>query len=514
MSVAVMNVRGTYPSKAPYSPAYRYPEYPFEDIAERANPVYPGIRYLLYQLAMDRRNFGSADWNPFGGIIRPGMTVVIKPNFVKDQHAGGEDVFSMITHPSVLRPIIDYVLIALKGSGIVIVADAPHYDCDWDHLMSLGFGELQEFYRKIPSAHVYFQDLREYWSRSRHFDSQLEGRPGDPRGSIHVNLGNRSALFGVESGRFHGSTHCRIPTNSYHMSHIQRYDVSKTVMDADVVISVPKLKVHKKVGVSLGCKGLVGICTEKNFLVHYRLGPPSEGGDQYPEDNFTPVEQCLIDLERWMYDHLLSPGFIPAEYLHRFTYWLHNHTTRKLGIKVREDRRMLDAGNWYGNDTCWRMVYDLMLIWHYHDRNGNFSQLQPHRTFTIIDGVTGGDLNGPLAPRPRHSRALIGGARMLEVDLVAARLMGFDISKIPMYNEMLRPKPYLGRSFGLVTFDPSCISVCSNVPDWARCMKNKRATYLDYIPHPGWQGHIEIGGRHEEGPGNRCRGVHRNASGT
>jgi len=194
-----------------------------------------------------------------------------------------------------------------------------------------------------------------------------------------------------------------------------------------------------------------------------------------------------------MYDHLLAPGFIPAEYLHRFTYWLHNHTTRRLGLKVREDRRMLDAGNWYGNDTCWRMVYDLMLIWHYYNDKGNASLFQRHRMFTIIDGVVGGDLDGPLAPRPRFSRILIGGPIMLEVDIVAARLMGFDISKIPMYNEVLRPNA--GQRFGLVTLDPSDIRLYSNVPEWVRCMKNNRATYLDYAPHPGWQGHIEIGGQ-------------------
>jgi len=267
MSVVAMTVRGHYPSDPPYSPFHSYPEYQFTDFCTSGgNVVYPTVRALLHALALDRKHYNTVKWNPFGGMIRPGMTVVIKPNFVIDRHAGGKDVFSIITHPSVLRPIIDYVLIALKGSGIVVVADAPHYDCDWDHLMSLGYAKLQDFYRRNQIHGVYFQDLREYWSRSRHFDSQLEARPGDPRGSVHVNLGNRSKLFGLESGRFHGSTHNRAPTNAYHMGHIQQYNLSRTLMDADVVISVPKLKVHKKVGVTLGCKGLVGMCTDKNFL--------------------------------------------------------------------------------------------------------------------------------------------------------------------------------------------------------------------------------------------------------
>ena len=496
MAVAAMAVRGHYPDDPPYSPHSTYPEYPFTDFCKSGeNAVYSGVRALLHALALDRKHYNTVDWNPFGGIgIRPGMTVVIKPNFVKDVHPAGEDVFSIITHPSVLRAIIDYVLIALKGSGLVLVADAPHYDCNWEHLMSLGFDRVAEFYQQQHSHRpVRFVDLRNYWSAGRHFNSMLQPLDGDPRGSKHVNLSNFSKLFGIESGRFHGSTHCRIPTNAFHMGHIQRYEVSRTLKEADAVISVPKLKLHKKVGVTLGSKGLVGMCTDKNFLVHYQLGSPSEGGDQYPDGNFRWYEERLIELERWMYDHLLSPGFIPAEYLHRFVYWLHNHTTRKLGLKVREDRRQLDAGNWYGNDTCWRMVYDLMTIWHYYNREGRISQLQPHRLFTIIDGIVGGDLDGPLSPRPRYSRALIGGAKMLEVDMVATRLMGFDRFKIPMYNEVLRTKPYVSKPFGLVSTAPR-IHVRSNVPSWARCMFDKSATYLDYIPHPGWQGHIEIGG--------------------
>ena len=71
-----------------------------------------------------------------------------------------------------------------------------------------------------------------------------------------------------------------------------------------------------------------------------------------------------------MYDHLLAPRRKALEYLHRSIYWLHNHTTKLLGLKVDERKRLLDAGNWYGNDSAWRMAVDLMKVFLFADRHG------------------------------------------------------------------------------------------------------------------------------------------------
>src|SRR5215471_16321630 len=84
--VAITRTRtAVYPSTAPYHPSEKYPEYPFG--------------------------------NPLGHVIEPGMTVVVKPNFVLSRHSQGKDLFGIITHPSVLRAVMDYCWIALKGEG-------------------------------------------------------------------------------------------------------------------------------------------------------------------------------------------------------------------------------------------------------------------------------------------------------------------------------------------------------------------------------------------------------------
>ena len=52
-------------------------------------------------------------------------------------------------------------------------------------------------------------------------------------------------------------------------------------IDADVVVNVPKLKTHKKAGITGALKNLVGINGHKAFLPHHRKGGSLDGGDAY-----------------------------------------------------------------------------------------------------------------------------------------------------------------------------------------------------------------------------------------
>ncbi len=487
--VVVVRTEARYARIAPYHPSERYPEYPFaEQIGAEKNAAYAGVRELFRELGFDRRELGTSRWNPLGDLVKPGMTVVLKPNLVLSAHKDGKDLFAIITHPSVLRAIADYVWIALKGEGRMIIADAPQYDCNWEQLLAATqLDRLIEFYRSFPGPQAELRDLRHYWSKWKHFPSLLEELPGDPEGSIIVNLGRQSALYDiVHPEKLYGAVYDRRETISHHSGDTHEYQLARTIMNADVVISVPKLKVHKKVGVTLNVKGLVGINTNKNYLVHYSVTPPREGGDQYPDGLFTPMEHFLIKTERWMYDHLLAPRIRPLEYLHRSIYWLHNHTTRRLGLKVEESKRLLDAGNWHGNDSAWRMATDLMKIFLYADRNGVLRPTVQRHVFTIVDGVIGGDNNGPLAPDPVSSGVLLGGANLLAVDLVATRLMGFDPLKVKMLRSLLEDRTF---DFGVRNMHE--IEVLAEDPVWSECLRNSNCRFLGFRPHPGWVGYLE-----------------------
>ena len=71
----------------------------------------------------------------FRARLPPARTVVIKPNWVMDQHPLHLDIFSVITHPAMLRAVADLAFEAMAGEGKIIIADAPQWDCNFEHLL-------------------------------------------------------------------------------------------------------------------------------------------------------------------------------------------------------------------------------------------------------------------------------------------------------------------------------------------------------------------------------------------
>jgi uncharacterized protein (DUF362 family) len=487
----VKSKKPEYPTVYPYHPQFNFPEYPFKGhVSAQPNYVYEALRKLFYILGYDLRNYGTENWNPLGEIIKPGMTVVVKPNFVLSRHFEGKDVYSIITHPSVIRAIMDYCWIALKGEGQIIIADAPQYNCNFNELIeTTKLDAVVDFFLSQKGVTVKLLDLRKYWSKSLHMPSCIRKLPGDPAGNVLINLGEKSALYNKgNKNKIYGAVYHRWETIYHHNGGKEEYEISKTILQADVVISVPKLKVHKKVGVTLNAKGLVGIATNKNLIVHYTLGSPSEGGDQYPDNLLTPIEKKIIKFERWCYDTFLAKRSIFWEMFHRFIYgFLYLKIAKPLGLKVDDNKKLLDAGNWYGNDTAWRMCVDLLQIIYFADSNGFLHSKPQRKLFSVVDGIIGGENKGPLLPDPKPAGVLIGGDNFLAVDIVATRLMGFDPMKIK-YLVYLLQHPDL--DFGLKKLDD--IEIFSNDPTVKNCLNDKFSKYLNFKPYPGWIGHIEI----------------------
>ena len=79
-----------YPNKSLYNPPNNFPEYPFkEDKLDSENIIYREIRKLLLEVNLDRDNFNTMEWNPFGEFVNPGEIVVLKPNMV--MHKNGNN---------------------------------------------------------------------------------------------------------------------------------------------------------------------------------------------------------------------------------------------------------------------------------------------------------------------------------------------------------------------------------------------------------------------------------------
>jgi uncharacterized protein (DUF362 family) len=493
--------KAEYPTNAPYHPSEKFPEYPFgENLSSAPNYVYPALRNLFFELGYDAENFGKPGWNPLGFLVEPGMTVVLKPNFVRSRHYAGKDPFGMITHPSVLRAIADFCWIALKGKGRIIVADAPNFDADFEELLELTkLPEVVDFYEAQNGPDFKVYDLRDYWGKTRlpffetrHMPSCQRKLPGDPEGNIVVNLREKSALYDHPNPeRFYGAVFDRQETIRHHSGDRQEYEVGRTVMNADVVISVPKLKVHKRSGVTLNIKGLVGICTNKNFLVHYIIGEPREGGDQIPNEFLSTKESKIVKFERWMYDRFLGPRSLALEMAHRFLFGvLYLKVGQRMGYKIPKEKRLFEPGNWHGNDSTWRMATDLLKVIYFSDRDGKLHGKVQRRLFSVVDGIVGGENKGPMLPDPKPAGVLTGGENFVAVDIVSARLMGFDPLKIKVLDYLLNDDQF---DYGIDDYKD--IEVISDNPEWRDCLLNKESGFLSFKPYPSWIGEIEINGK-------------------
>ena len=231
-------------------------------------------------------DIGMDPVHPLFGIIKPGEKVFIKPNWVasrwRESCPHKDNLYCVITHPSVIEAVADFVNDALQGKGEIIIGDNPSIDADFDELMEFtGIRRLEHKY-EVPVSitdlrPLVCDDLANYGKRDK-----MISRPGDITGNVEINLGRESLLYGIDSSRFRGVFDERDETVASHTGETQLYTFSKSLYDADVYISIPKLKTHQKVGATLNLKGLVGSITNKNQLVHWQIGYPDIHGDEYP----------------------------------------------------------------------------------------------------------------------------------------------------------------------------------------------------------------------------------------
>jgi hypothetical protein len=285
---------------------------------------------------------------------------------------------------------------------------------------------------------------------------------------------------------FYGADYNRNETISHQHGEIHEYKISKTILSADVIISIPKLKVHKKVGVTLNAKGLVGINTNKNYIVHYILGTPDEGGDQFPQSILTSREKLMIRTQRFLYDLLLSKKNPILDKIYETIAKSYKCGLKSIIGGISERKMIFDEGNWYGNDSAWRMVSDLMKIIIYADKNGILKDTPQRKVFSVIDGIIGGENNGPLAPDEKRSGIIISGFNPLAVDIVGTRIMGFDWQKLKWVVNLIN-----NEHFEFFIDDVKNISLETNIPEFQSIFHTKDKL-LAFNPHLGWRGHIEV----------------------
>ncbi len=482
-TVAAYRVEGQYPCAAPYSPSEAFPEYPWGAIEAGApNHGYRAVRSALQLLGLDAAHCGTAAWNPLGQIVHPGDTVILKPNFIRDFHDTCQDhMVSVVTHGSIIRAVLDYVAIALEGRGRVVIADAPQCEADFDRIVERsGLREIQAFCRQRSAIPVDILDLRPECARK--VDGVIVGHealPGDPAGYTKVNLGTRSE-FAPISGlchRLYGSEYDRSEVAAHHHDDVHEYLISRTVLDANVFVNLPKMKTHKKVGVTLNLKNLVGINGNKNWLPHHREGVPASGGDQFAASGLCERLECLLGAA--FKKHFPKLG--------RLRRWV-GGPAKSFGRAAfgDTDTDRIRSGNWYGNDTTWRMVLDLNRALRYADGSGVLHDQPRRRYFSLVDGIVAGEGNGPMGCDPRSVGLVVAGMEPLAVDLACVRLMGFDYRRIPVLDRALAE-----HALPLASFAYEEVVVRSNVSECNGPLTDLRGLEPAFRPHFGWKGHIE-----------------------
>jgi uncharacterized protein (DUF362 family) len=406
-----------------FSPSVAYPEYVHGAPAVADNPVYAMVRDLLADAGLDVARRGTPAWNPLGAYIRPGDRVFVLCNFVYHRRPRETEAAfqAKIAHGSVLRALVDYVLIAAGPAGRVAFGNAPLQSCRWDDVLAqTGARAVLEFYRRagapVAAADLRFEITdRDPWGRVR---TRTVRDPETP--TVEIDLG-RSSLLGapeLAAGRFRVSDYHPDRTEAFHHDGSHRYVMHRAVLDADVVISLPKLKTHEKVGITCAVKGFVGAVARKDCLAHHRFGDPGHGGDEYPG--------------RYAFLRPLS----------RYHDWVNRRPDRSaaqgaLQVVDRQVRRALrrlgvpGAGAWHGNDTAWRMAVDLARVVHYADAEGRLHDTPRRRHLVLIDGIVAGEGNGPLAPRAAPAGVLVLSDGVLDADRAACRLMGFEPGEVP-----------------------------------------------------------------------------------
>ncbi len=465
----------------PCHPARPYPEYHLGGLS-RENLIYDAIRDIFVQNGYDRDNIGRASWNPLAHFIRPGQHVLIKPNLVFHQsHKEGEDYYSVVTHPAIIRCIVDYVYLALHGKGRITIGDAPLNNARFDILcQNLGLIELKSMFAARGFA-IDLVDFRLY-TMFKDEDGVITDQQTVTKMENHtvIDLGAESMLkeYDDHFKKFRVTEYDGKSMALYHNTDTHRYCFHKSVLTADVIIALPKIKTHRKAGFTCAMKNYVGLNGNKDWLPHHRKGSKKRHGDEYLYPSF---RKAIIS---WSWDLRWKLRSRHVQKLLLNLEWQVFRTQKLLPF-----RDNYWEGSWYGNTTISRTVNDLNRAVIYFDKNGHLHDSPQRKILYLVDGIICGEAEGPMAATPKVCNLLVWGENAYAVDMLIARLMGFDADKIDTLSSCASIQRY-----PVFSRPASEIEIRSNMTKEVHSLETIRRTLgYRFVPSLGWQGHIELG---------------------
>jgi uncharacterized protein (DUF362 family) len=385
----------------------------------RSEPMRDALAALTDSLGWSDRSRG-----PFARVIAPGAKVLIKPNLVLHENEGPWGIEPLVTDAALVRAATEAALQA--GASRVTVGDAPIQSCDLPRLLERN--GLAGWAAAMAGQESRFRGIRDFRRTTcvlthgvRVAAENLQ--PEDQ--FVLFDLGRDSLLDPItrDDGAFRVTWYDPRLMARTHARGRHQYLIAKDVLDADVVINLPKLKTHKKAGVTCALKNLIGINGNKEYLPHHRIGGAAAGGDCYPDDS--NVKRALETIADWRNQ---TQSRAKGLFYHALTFGL----TRIL--RARGDGLGYE-GSWSGNDTIWRTCLDLNRILLYGRADARMADQPQRSVLHVADAVVAGHGDGPLAPKPLPLGIVFGGSNAAAVDWVAAHLLGYDARQVPLVRE-------------------------------------------------------------------------------
>lgn len=433
-----------YP-RATYHPNLQFPELcklSYELEIDDENEIYAAVRQILIGLELDKEHIGTEEWNPFKEFVKPGQKVLLKPNQVYHEHPLGEEgVQSMITNASVIRPLIDYVLLATGGDCSITLGDAPIQGADFEQtILQSGVKQLVDFYEK-QGVHINLIDMRMLISR-RNAQGILGEKFSNPTRTVDmyysVDLKEKTELYSIieKSSRFEITDYGFGSVSKHHNRDVNEYMIPREVLEADFFINIPKLKTHRKAGMTCALKNLVGINGDKTCLAHHTRGINGKNGDEFNTADIKTIMRTRI----WSFLKTSKIGIKMASgiavFFRRFVWKGQSIKEHNMTHKPSN----FSEGSWYGNDTLWRCVKDLNKILLYADSNGIMQDTIQRKYFCLVDAVLAGEGEGPMEQTPKHMGLLFGGVNPVYIDYAASRFMKYSYRDITVLKNSFENK--------------------------------------------------------------------------
>ncbi|MEI8273992.1 MAG: DUF362 domain-containing protein [Paludibacter sp.] len=350
-----------------------------------------------------------------------GKKILLKPNWVlhdRNEH----DSICLRTNNNIILALTE--ILAEKKPSQILIGDAPVQGCDWDKMLD------DNFYKSINDLSIQYSvpiTVKDF--RRVTFDPRLNNpvKERNPLSDYLIfDLGNESYLEQITSNKnkFRVTSYNPDRLAKAHAKGIHKYCITKELLEADLVISIPKIKTHQKTGITGALKNLVGVNGDKDFLPHHRIGGVGFGGDCYPGRNiFRRISEYTLD----------TANRNQGKIIYKSLFYL------SLAIwKISRPKNVHQmAAGWPGNDTTWRMVMDLNKIATFGKMDGTISQKPQRMIYSLCDGIIGGQGDGPLDPKPLPLGIICFSNNSSLNDICMGTLMGFNIQKISLLRNAL-----------------------------------------------------------------------------